>query len=762
MPEAAFYKPTSEEIGTELQDIIVVAVKKIYGNNGFVIFACSGNYTVKGNCTFDIIEGAKYIVSGKVGTYGKQIQISASSIEPVDEGVDDVSYIAAFLKDTFEGLGQKTADKLAAQYKEDVLRVLLEKPKEAAKEIAGLSAAKAMLYSGLIDEDRSYHELLMKIRMLGLSKAQSEEVFEEFGLSAFEEIDKNPYLLLRCKGIGFETCERIAGQKGCDPIDPMRFAGAIECVLIELHAMTGNTWFDPIEVQGRAMKLLFGNGQYDSRLTDPVYAEAEELAVKQKRIVIYRFVDGKCEGCASDATGSRIALRLYFVSEVSIKRELESFIAAKKKIPDRKKAEKKINEIAGGMGIVPDDKQMQALMLCMYQPVSVITGGPGTGKTTITGILAEHFRRENISCEFCAPTGRAAKRLSEASGMKANTIHRLLQMNADDTEKVRFGRNRDNPIEARVVVVDEASMMDTLVFGALLDAIGRNSSLILIGDPDQLPSVGAGNILEDILSCEAIPRVRLEYIFRQKDESSIASNSCRILKGEDPIGNETDFSVLRCANDDEALEEIKKLYVPMVKANEDVVILCPTKQNLIGTSSLNIELQELITGDHKEEVKISDGNVIHKGDKVMQVKNNYKIEYYDPSEGEVVKGIFNGETGTVGGKDLLTGKLDILFDDGRRVGYDKKMLSDIELAYAMTVHKSQGCEFDTVIIALGRMNIKLSNRKLLYTAVTRGKKRVIVVDSQDRLHKMITSRDETVRQTSLKDFLSIVGERHMS
>ncbi len=200
----------------------------------------------------------------------------------------------------------------------------------------------------------------------------------------------------------------------------------------------------------------------------------------------------------------------------------------------------------------------------------------------------------------------------------------------------------------------------------------------------------------------------------------------------------------------------------MVKANEDVVILCPTKQNLIGTSSLNIELQELITGDHKEEVKISDGNVIHKGDKVMQVKNNYKIEYYDPSEGEVVKGIFNGETGTVGGKDLLTGKLDILFDDGRRVGYDKKMLSDIELAYAMTVHKSQGCEFDTVIIALGRMNIKLSNRKLLYTAVTRGKKRVIVVDSQDRLHKMITSRDETVRQTSLKDFLSIVGERHLS
>ena len=760
MPDNSIFKPSSEDIGTEFKDMIVVAVKKIYGNNGFVIFACSGNYTVKGNYSSDIAEGAKYKVSGKVGLYGKQIQLSATSIEPLEEEKETASFIASFLKDYFDGMGQKTADKLASLYGEEVLDVLLERPREAAKNVSGLSSVRAMTYSGLIDSDRLYLDTLMNLRILGLSRSQSEDVFEEFGISACDEIDKNPYVLLRCHGIGFESCERIALHKGADKIDPLRFAGAIECVLRELHAVTGNTWFEPLDIKGRAMKILFGNEAFDSRLTDPVYDEAEETGVKQKRFVIYRFNSGKCEGCRSDEPGSRIALRMYFISEVSIKRELESFIKAKTVLPDRNAAIRKINKIASDMNIVPDDKQLQALMLCMYQPIAVITGGPGTGKTTITGILAEHFRRENISCEFCAPTGRAAKRLSEASGMKANTIHRLLQMNSDEGESVHFGRNRDNPIDARVIVVDEASMIDTLVFSALLDAIGKNASLILIGDPDQLPSVGAGSILDDILSCEAVPRVSLEYIFRQDDESSIASNSCRILKGETPIGNDSDFMILRCDNDFEALEELKKIYVPMAQRDEDVVILCPTKQNILGTLSLNTELQELITGESEEAVKISDSVTIRSGDKVMQIRNNYKIEYYDPEEGEVVKGIFNGETGKAAGKDFMTGKYDILFDNGRRVGYEKKMLSDIDLAYAMTVHKAQGCEFDTVIIALGKMNIKLSNRKLLYTAVTRGKKKVIIIDSGNRLMKMCAGRDETVRQTSLKDLLSIVNGRY--
>ena len=760
MEEENSYIPSRDDIGKEVKDIIVVAVKKIYGNNGFVIFACEGRFTVKGNYGIDIVEGSSYKVSGKVGQYGKDIQISASSIELCKSENDSLKLIAAFLTDHFEGLGKKTAEKLSSEYKEKVLDVLLETPKEAAKNITGLSSAKALIYSETIDRDEAFLRALMDLRMLGLSKAQSLEAYDEFGLTASKEAGENPYRLLRCKGIGFETCEKIAVDKGIDLIDPLRFAGAVESVLYELHASSGSTYIDPAVVKTHAMTLLFKGEDYNPDLIDPVYDDALEFAVKNRSIVIYRFKDDKCEGCKASDDGARIALRVYFTSEADIKREIESFVKAKVKSPDIDKARKRIFSLAAEMDIVPDKMQEEALLLSMFQPICVITGGPGTGKTTITGILAEHFKREKISCEFCAPTGRAAKRLSEASGVKANTIHRLLQMNSDPGENVRFGRNKDNPIEARVIVVDEASMIDTLVFSALLKAIKKDASLILIGDPDQLPSVGAGNVLEDILSCTAVPRVRLQYVFRQKDESSIASNSKRILDGIDPIPNNVDFEIVRTDTDEEALIIVKDMYVPALRRGEDTLILSPTKQNVLGTVNINLELQSAVIGEDTKGIKIREGLTIHEGDRVMQVKNNYKAEYYDPNEMATQTGVFNGETGTVGEKDYLTNLVDIHFDDGRRIGYDQKMLADIELAYAVTVHKAQGCEFDHVIVALGKMNNMLSNRKLLYTAVTRGKKKVTVIDSCGRLSKMIASGYRNTRDTSLKDFLKIVQGRY--
>lgn len=760
MQEDNSYIPSKDDIGKDLKDIIVVAVKKIYCNNGFVIFACEGRFTVKGKYALDLVEGSSYKVSGKVGVYGKELQISATSIELVKSENDSDKLISSFLQEHFEGLGKKTADKLTAEYKEKVLDVLLETPKEVAKAVPGLSSAKALIYSETIDRNELFFRTLLELRMLGLSHAQTLEVYDEFGLSAAKEAKENPYRLLKCKGIGFETCEKIAVEQGIDLIDPLRFAGAVESVLYELHASSGSTYILPDVVKAHAMDLLFKGADYNPDLTDPVYEDCLTYAVKSRRIVIYRFADDKCEGCSATDEGARIALRLYFTSEADIKREIESFVKAKVKTPDKEKARKKIFELASSMNIVPDKMQEEALMLSMYQPICVITGGPGTGKTTITGILAQHFKSAGISCEFCAPTGRAAKRLSEASGVKANTIHRLLQMNADTSDNVRFGRNKDNPIEARVIVVDEASMIDTLVFSALLKAIKKDASLILIGDPDQLPSVGAGNVLDDILACSCVPRVRLQYVFRQKDESSIASNSKRILDGEDTIPNDRDFEVIRTESDEEALNIVKDLYLSSYQSGEDLLILSPTKQNLLGTVNLNLELQSAVTDSDSKGIKIKEGLVIHEGDRVMQVRNNYKVEYYDPSEMGTATGIFNGETGRVGGKDFLTGNVDIYFDDGRRVGYDKKMLEDIELAYAVTVHKAQGCEFDHVIVALGKMNNMLSNRKLLYTAVTRGKQKVTIVDSCGRLLKMTKSGYKSTRDTSLKDFLKIVQGRY--
>ncbi len=753
---------SDEDIGKELTNEIVVAVKKIYSNNGFVIFACDGGFTIKGNFGAEIVEGAQYQVSGKVGTYGRQMQISATSISQAKSDKNKEVYIAAFLVDSFPGVGQKTAASLAENYKENVLHELLHNYKEVSKIIPGLSLVRAKECSRLIDEDEKYLELSLNLRMLGLSKHQIEIAYSTFGFTVLEDVTENPYVLMRCPDIGFETCEKIAAVLEVDLLNELRFEGAISSIVETLHVTSGDTYFDPSRIKKEALDLLGVSGDdYNQNQVESIYNLAMEKAVKDKLIVVYHFADGKCSSCELDEEDARISSMLYFRMEAAIKREVESFIKASVVAPDRKRVTDKILDISKEEGIVPDDNQMEALIMCMYQPLSIITGGPGTGKTTITGILARHFERENIKCEYCAPTGRAAKRLSDAAGVKANTIHRLLEMSAeneDGTGRVRFGKNANNPIDARVILVDEASMVDTTLFHALLSAIKENASVILIGDPNQLPSVGSGNVLSDLLELSLIPRVALQYVFRQSDESSIASNACRILNGERVIPNDDDFRVIPVKTDEEALGIIKNMSGEIV--NQDFAILCPTKQNLLGTASLNAELQNLLIKEKNNGTKVRADLTLYKNDRVMQIKNNYKIEYYDPFEMEIQNGIYNGEIGIVEDSDFLTNNCYIVFDGDRKVEYDKKMLSDIDLAYAMTVHKAQGCEFDTVVIALGKMNYKLSNKKLLYTAVTRGKKRVVIVDSGNRLNKMISSQGEEVRRTSLKDFLKILEKKY--
>ncbi|MBR6484165.1 MAG: AAA family ATPase, partial [Clostridiales bacterium] len=476
--------------------------------------------------------------------------------------------------------------------------------------------------------------------------------------------------------------------------------------------------------------------------------------------VVYRFIDGRCEGCDESDDGSFIAHKRYFAAEASIKKEISGFLEAGSVLPDRKKADKKIRSVAEQAGLSLSERQLDAVYLCLYSPIAIVTGGPGTGKTTITRILAEHLKKEKISCCFCAPTGRAAKRLSEASGVKASTIHRLLEIKRgpDEGEDVFVGKNSNDPIDARVIIVDESSMVDTLLFDLLLKAIKPDSSLILIGDPDQLPSVGPGNVLSDLISCGSVPKVKLEYVFRQSDESSIASNAVRILRGEDLVGNDTDFRIIREDTDEEALKTVKEL--ALKEKGEDLVILSPTKQNLLGTVSLNGELQELMKEKDADHIRAGKDLTLHPGDRVMQIKNNYSIEYFDPAVMETRTGVFNGEIGQVIKGDFLLGTCSILFDDGKTVIYDRKMLEDIDLSYAMTVHKAQGCEFDNVIIALGKMNYKLFSSKILYTAVTRGKKNVSIVYSGNNLSRMIKSRGDDERDTSLKDFLALLEKRY--
>lgn len=754
----------TEDIGKELDGVIVTAVKLIFERNGFVIFACKGGFTVKGTIPGSIVEGVDYKISGTVTTYNEQMQISAAFIEAVDDEDTDKAQIAAFLKDTFDGVGEKTAKRLAETYGDEVLEAIVNDPDSVASEVSGITAEKASEVADMLQEDPVYYHTLLKLRKLGLSAVKSRKIYDSFGDECIDRISSNPYILMHIAGIGFDTCEFIAKKLNTEPLSISRFEGAIVSVTGSLHEETGDTFLAPAVVRNRTASLLSKDtgGSIPEQIFEGLYTDAIERAVADRFIIVYRFVDGKCAGCSESDEGARISSRTYFGTELTIKKEIESFLNARKVIPDEKKMRKKIRDMGDQRGIELDKKQEDALYMSMYSPLSIITGGPGTGKTTITSILAQHFREKGIECEFCAPTGRAAKRLSEAAGVKACTIHRLLEMSApsDDEDEVQetfFGRNKSNPLECRVVVADEASMIDIFLFKALLDALPSGSSLILVGDPEQLPAVGAGNVLADLISCPSIPCVRLEYVFRQDEESSIASNAVRILNGQAPVAGE-DFEIISVPSDEEALGYIRRLSED--NKDSDHAILCPTRRNTLGTENLNLLLQRSHNDEAQEPSNIRADLKLYPGDNVMQIKNNYSIEYYDPSSGEVQRGVFNGEMGKFKGFDVLTGKYDIIFDGDRKIGYDKKKMADIELSYAVTVHKAQGCEFDKVTIALGKMNYKLSNRKLLYTAVTRGRNKVTIVDSSGRLGKMLASDTDVSRNTSLKDFLTIVAGRH--
>ena len=755
---------STEDIGKELDGVIVTAVKLIFERNGFVIFACKGGFTVKGNVPGSIIEGVDYKVSGQVTSYREQMQIAASSIEVVESEDTGKAFIAEFLKDIFDGVGEKLAQRLAEAYGDEVIEAVLNNPEEAANNIPGLTEEKAVQISNQIEEDPAYYHTVLELRKLGLSAKKASKVYDQFGNECIERIKHNPYILMRIAGIGFDTCELIAKRLNAEPLSVSRFEGAIVSVVSALHEETGDTYLEPVTVRNRTMSLLSKDtgGMIPSEIFDGLYCDAVERAKADKFIVVYRFIDGKCAGCEETDEGARISSRTYFGTELSIKKDIESFLDAKVVVPDEKKTRKKIQDMGKQRGIELEQKQEDALYMSMYSPLSIITGGPGTGKTTITSILAQYFSDAGIECEFCAPTGRAAKRLSEASGVNACTIHRLLEMSApsDDEDEVQetfFGRNKSNPLECRVVVADEASMIDIFLFKALLDALRPGASLILVGDPEQLPSVGAGNVLADLISCPSIPCVKLEYVFRQDEESSIASNAVRILRGQMPVAGE-DFEIIKTSSDEEALSYITRLSVE--NKNADHAILSPTRRNTLGTENLNVLLQQCHNEDAPEPVNVRADLKLYPGDNVMQIKNNYSIEYYDPSSGQVQRGVFNGEMGRFKGFDVLTGKYDIIFDGDRKIGFDKKKMADIELSYAVTVHKAQGCEFDRVTIVLGKMNYKLSNRKLLYTAVTRGRNKVTVIDSADRLSKMLRSESENARSTSLKDFLALVAARH--
>ena len=763
------------DIGSEIEDAKVTCIKVFCPRkaNNFVSFLCDGRFTVAGKSKVDIVEGGTYIISGKVTEWNNRPQVTLKKIS-MDEEAGDTLLIASFLADNISGLGKTTSEALAERFGREILKVLTETPELASSEVKGLAQSRALAVCDQITQEYEFFEQGLEAKLMGFSQAQIKMLKNTDRLDC-EDIRKTPYSLMGHGIAGFELLDRIALGEGMAITAKERIAAALYQSCMYLHEETKSTALLPQDVRKRALEYVNNN---ESKITSDqfseVFRDAAELAISDKKIAVYKYDNGKCAVCDVEDTEAHFATMSYFASELEIERRLNRMLNTRIDPPPRDESDRILKKVASDLGIIPDKSQLEALYLCMYSPISVITGGPGTGKTTIMGVLGEYFRRNKISCVFAAPTGRAAKKLSEACGSEASTIHRLLgvrrTVNTDDEDllpddkagqynSLLFAHGKDNPIVCRVIVIDEMSMVDTMLFRHLLDAVDKGTSLILVGDPDQLPSVGCGDILRDLLSCGSIPKIRLDALHRQSDDGTIASNANLILEGSEPKSSGDDFEVISCKTEEEAQETIARLVIE--HKDEDLICLTPTKNEnvALGTVQLNKLIQALEDKDDLKVIKRGQSLVLHIGDKVMQNKNDYSTEWIDPVTGEVLQGIFNGELGVISDIDPLKGSVTITFDEGKTAEYKGKLLENIDLAYAVTVHKSQGCEFDRVIIALGKMNALLYKRSLLYTAVTRGKMNVTIVELEGTLQKFLKAPKGEVRQTCLKDLLKTVDFR---
>lgn len=760
---------SADDVGQQVTDLTVKAVKVFCPRtkSNFVSFMTDGRFMAAGTSKIDVIEGGSYVISGKVTLWNERVQVKLSSIKPAETGNNETVLIATFLADNITGLGKALSSALVDEFAEETLDILLNDPEKASEKIKGLTKEKAMSFCDIVTENEEFFREGLAARKMGLTQEQVKTLYGMGELSS-EKIKENPYLLLS-KGIAdFSLCDRIAMESGFETGSQIRAAAALSAAAEAVCEETKSTKLRPVQVRKKVFSML--NAGECEKLSSDAFSEifpaACALAIENKEITVYKFDEDKCAAADPLDTDAFISPMHFFKAEVAIKRRIDKFLSKKVKAPVRAESDRIMAKFADKIGIVLDEAQLNALYLCMYCPFCIITGGPGTGKTTIMGILADYFREKDITCVFAAPTGRAAKRLAESTGSPAATIHRLLGVRPVDdmSGNTFFVHNHTDTIKARVIVIDEMSMVDTELFDKLLDATDESTSLILVGDPDQLPSVGCGNVLRDLLSSRAVPSARLTFAHRQSDDSSIASNAYRILNGEPLVADGTDFEIIKTADDEEAFGKVKGMIKGM--QGEDAVFLTPTKNEnvMLGTVKLNGMLQDMFVdeaGGKSELPSVKRGStaMFFEGDRVMQTRNDYSAEWLDPLTQKTEQGVFNGEMGTVDSVDPIEGTMTVFFDDGKTVKYTKKMLEDIELAYAVTVHKSQGCEFEHVIILLGKMNALLYKRNLLYTAVTRGRSKVTIVDSADTLSHFLKGSREEERSTSLKDFLAIIDHK---
>ena len=750
-----------EDKGKSFEDVLITCKHIFCDREGFKAFVCDGSVSCCTRLKTAVSAGVTYKVSGSVGEYGGKPQLVITALEPVKDDDFELTQRAGFLVGIFEkdGLSARSAKKICSLYGDGFADKLKNSPDDVAFDVKGLSVDLARGMGETLVNDWSIYKRYLDLMMAGLSFKQAKKC-DRYKEITPEQISENPFCLSVIRSFTFEDLNALSVTHDIPEFDSYRVFSAVRTELMKYHSSTSSTYADPEQIRKRMCVTLKVSDDGDNReRIRQAFSDAVAKGCDLKIFCVYKFDEGKCISCDWGDEGARLCLSEYFRAEVTVKKEIRHFVNADFNKPSDKKLDKTVSELEKGFGISLDDKQKEAVKLCMYRPVTVITGGPGVGKTTIMGILSRYFDDKGIKSVFAAPTGRAAKRLSEATGKDAYTLHRLLDARPDpldDDNGFFFAKNANNPIEARVIVVDEMSMVDIILFSSFLSAVGKNTSLILIGDPDQLPSVGCGNVLSDIIASEVIPCVSLDTVHRHSDGGDIASNAARVLEGKDLVDG-TDFKVVSCKDNDEVLRTVSDIYLTkMIEDDSDLMILSPTKKEdrALGTYCLNKLLQTIShTPEETEGVTKTGFGSFVTGDRVIQNKNNYSLEYFDPSKNEIAEGVFNGEIGTITGIDDTSGVITVRFEDGKKVDYSRENSDNIELAYSITVHKSQGCEFNDVVIVLGDMYYELFRRNLLYTAVTRGKNKVTIIETGGALRRFLNSKLLSERKTSLKELL---------
>ena len=667
--------------------------------------------------------------------YGKQF--SASSFNRI--APENTAAILRYLSSgVIKGIGPSTANKIVSRFGEQSLEIIQNKPAELAS-IKGISIDKAYAISEEYAKQYSVRDIMLLLSPFNVSPELSVKIFRCLKEEATEIIKKNPYVLCSDDiGISFEKAEEIAENFGIAEDNRDRLTAGIIYVLRK-NLLNGHTCLPRVKLAEVSARLL---GTSVEIIDDIISTLVSLMQLSCVELEGEEFL-ALCEYYSAE---EYISARLS-----SIKRTAQNMI---------KIADLEIDRVENKLGIKFEELQRNAIKEAFDNGILILTGGPGTGKTTTLNAIIELFENRGSVIELAAPTGRAAKRMSELAGRPAKTIHRMLEVEWGENEKQKFGRNERNPLDCEVLVVDEVSMVDSLLFESLLRAIKPSCRLILVGDTDQLPSISAGNVLSDILASGAFPAIRLKKVFRQAGKSLIITNAHAIIDGDKPCldAKDSDFFFINKFSADDICDTVRELckerlpkaygFNPLT----DIQVLCPSRKFETGTATFNTVLQAALNPNIETSQRINyKGFSMYNGDKVMQTKNNYDLPWVDDN-GQSGTGVFNGDIGFIEKIDLRAGIVNIRYDD-KVATYYTENLSEIELAYAVTVHKSQGSEYDCVILPLFEVVHQLKYRNLLYTAVTRAKKLLIIVGSKSDFFEMQTNNKKTLRYTMLKTFL---------